>query len=301
MQLQNDLSNAWISNAGINDTNKPDPSAIQKCDDALNMTFELLGTVGNTALAGFNSSVNFNIIHRPNGNILLASRGLSHAGYGLELVAEASASEVMPNIEQSYLYQMIDQLTGIIPKQFNSNLMDLLDTHGTLKIEMKNLKVPLDYMDPMTGNSSAIIGIESPSIPEDIELNGNNKIKLVTIRLITHKEAQSIEQFGKPAKDSLIQIYKNLNTHHVSSIGTNPIIFPQSAFMPLTAPLAAPAPLPAPAPQVLIPSIMIPPVTVNPLPQPPPPQLLIAPQAPIPTLIDPSTPTSSKDFGTDGP
>lgn len=98
--------------------------SVEQCDDARGIGYERLGRIDAKMLVGgqqHHHTVPFYIVHRANGNVALASRGLADpphfdptfsTGIGIELWGEADEAEVGTGqaLGSTYLFQMMHEV-----------------------------------------------------------------------------------------------------------------------------------------------------------------------------------------------
>jgi serine/threonine protein kinase len=212
---------------GLNGLKAPHVDPRNDCDIEREKQYELLGTMDRKMLiAEQTNATAFYIIHRSNGHIALASRGLadpdrqdpSHTtGFGLELWAEADEKEVGTGqmLGTSFLFQMIHEVAGNV-LQIGIRLRQLLDLHKLVSMELNNVDAPPVYKDPNSGRVCILLGVPSPDLPEFLEMSGH-KIRLVTLRLLTHAECLVIRRFAAAGRSALCELFVASGSRHIST------------------------------------------------------------------------------------
>lgn len=238
---------------------------IEECNAARQRTYATLGEVDRKLLGDANNP--FCIIRRGNGNVALASNGLSDppnalegtTGHGVEIIGEAAEKEVGTGdqLRASYLFQMMHELATNV-RQNGLKLRTLLDTHLLLSIELNTVVAPPHYVDPNSNRTCVLLGIKAHdrpgySVPESIAMPDGRKVKLVTVRLLSYEEMLVARRFGNRGRTSLEKLFHREGTYHISSLRARPlpaalVPAPAPAPVPVPPPVAVPAPAPPPAP-----------------------------------------------------
>lgn len=214
-----------------------DGPSVEACDAAREQFYEQLGVIDKKMLVGEHvATCALYIIHRPGGNVALASRGLSDppsespntTGFGLELWGEAKEADVGTGAQlgSSYLFQMMHEVAGNV-RQFGLKLRTLIDIHGLVSMELNNVDAPPLYVDPQTNRACVLLGITTDGLPDHFQMPGGLKVRLITVRLLTHEECLVVRRFGSPGRRAIAELFTRNMTHHVSSarapIGLTPI------------------------------------------------------------------------------
>jgi hypothetical protein len=258
--------------------------SVEECDAARVKVFEQLGVINRKMLVGETTQTcPLYIIHRPNGNVALATRGLANpsgetretTGFGLEIFAEAgvAAGSGSPysneKLGQSYLFQMMHEVAGNI-MQIGEKLRQLIDIHECVSMELNNVDAPPLYTDPHSNRTCVLLKVSSVPredtkgyIPEHFLMPGGLKVKIVTVRLLTFDECLVIRRFGKSGRKALVELFNGDKSYHVAplklpkyvpespavSVFANSVaLLSNSAPTPASAPVPGPVIAPAPAP-----------------------------------------------------
>lgn len=149
------------------------------------------------------SAPEFDVVQRPNGIVALVTKGLwqpanSSASFGAELIAEAPKDE-KTDLLNFWLYHCL--LEGAISIMKNpAALQKELAERKYATVEINNVKLPKEFVDPQTGAAHLLLGVVSPEIPQSFGALEHN-VPVVTARLLTHAEWQNHakikEQFQK--------------------------------------------------------------------------------------------------------
>jgi hypothetical protein len=64
-------------------------------------------------------------------------------------------------------------------------------------MELNNIRLPAEFLDPGTGRCAVILGIKPPGLPSFFMPTPNLKVLLVTVRLVTFEMCKIILEFGR--------------------------------------------------------------------------------------------------------
>jgi len=204
-----------------------DGPSVEACDAARERAYERLGTIDRKMLVGEQvATAPLYIVHRSNGNVALASRGLADpphvdrttTGLGLELWGEASEAEVGTGAQlgASILFQILHEVAGNA-KQIGMRLRQLLDLHGLVSMELNNVDAPPLYVDPNTGRTCVLLGIPSVDLPDSFFMPGGLRVRLVTVRLLTFEECLVIRRFSAAGRKALADLFQQDESRHIST------------------------------------------------------------------------------------
>ena len=187
----NPTLNGWVN---IPSTSTRDIPSAKKCEKIRKIAYAQLGEIVNQQIFETKNStyckISLYTIHRPNGNILLASSGLSNpphndaelAGLGFEIIAEANGKK-LDLLHKSIIVLIKKVITthSEIAKGGKSNKFFLV------KLPY-NKKIPSRFKDAQE-NIIWLLGISAPAkqVPDFILLT-NRKTRLITAKLLKSDE-----------------------------------------------------------------------------------------------------------------
>lgn len=206
------------------------------CFEARCIAYEKLGELDKKMIIDDRVGADFYIIHRKNGNVMLASSGLADltyeetlpntTGLGLEIVAEADEKEVgssVPQLRKSWFFHMMSELVLRI-KQYDSRIRQLLDDLELILVELDNVNAPPLYTTP-EGRIAVLMGISAQNkpecpLPDFIQMPQGRKVRLVTVRLLRTDEIHFILQYGAGARKAISSWYTFEGLYHISTTQT---------------------------------------------------------------------------------
>jgi serine/threonine protein kinase len=184
----------------------------------------------------------FYVVHRNNGNVALVTCGLwdpnevapndptSNAALpGIELVAEAKESEC-ENLSNSWLYQCLLEV-ACTAKRNGTKLRRLLRERSYATMEVMDVKLPSEFLDPTTGRACMLLGVDAPTIPKHFMAPNNVQVNIVTARLLTLLQWRDSQEFAV-GKKPLAAKFNREDTHHLSSL----VVPPRTAHGPTREP-----------------------------------------------------------------
>lgn len=216
--------------------------SIEACNEMREAAYKKLGEIDKEMIIDEHMKTCFYyVIHRRNGNVAIASYGLSDpphyssrpdtTGLGFELIAEADEKEVGSGgaaLISSWLFQMMVESVKYV-KTHGIKFRSLLDYHGLLSmgLDLNKIEVPLTYTIQHKLNISLLLGIKADQkpecpLPEFIDMPRDRKIRLVTVRLLTKEENYSIRiikdpQLRNAQRNILAKQFQKDGTYHVST------------------------------------------------------------------------------------
>ncbi len=173
----------------------------------------------------------FYVVHRANGNVVLVTSGLwdpnetlfasdqpssGAALPGIELLAEAKESEV-PDLSNSWLYQCLLEVACTV-KRNGPKLRRLLRERQYATLEVMDVKLPPEFLDPTTGRACMLLGIEGKDVPKEFQGRSSEEVvTVVTARLLTLAQWRDSQEFAV-GKKSLGARFVRDGTCHISCI-----------------------------------------------------------------------------------
>lgn len=205
-------------------------------DDAVTLAREkFLSQLGNIdpymIVAKRVDAPSFYVVHRPNGNVALVTSGLwdpgdlsttdqaSNALLGMELMAEAPESECS-DLSNSWLYQCLLEV-ACTAKRNGPKLRRLLRERQYATMEVMDVKLPKEFLDPTTGRACMLLGIEGKDVPKSfVGADASQVVNVVTARLLTLVQWRDSQEFAF-GKKPLAARFVREGTYHISSIVSN--------------------------------------------------------------------------------
>jgi hypothetical protein len=176
----------------------------------------------------------FYVVHRPNRNVALVTCGLwnpnevvpsgsdsNSSGQtgsplpGIELLAEAPEKE-LGDMANSWLYQCLLEV-ACTAKRNGTKLRRLLRERSYAIMEVMDVKLPFEFLDPTTGRACMLLGIESTTVPKYFMAPNNAYVTIVTARLLTLVQWRDSQEFAV-GKKPLAARFNREGTDHISSL-----------------------------------------------------------------------------------
>lgn len=177
----------------------------------------------------------FRVVRRPNGNVIIASDGLSDPfddislgegnvnGFGLEFFIETPAvevSETIHNIKQSWQFQLLYTVSQLAAG--HGGIRGIMDDMTLLSTEAEGVSdsIPEEYKAShvnAAGRVGALLGLTELStdvsepdsvVPERVEGMPLTDVLLVNIKLLTLPELKLITEQGAEGRNHLAEIFK---------------------------------------------------------------------------------------------
>lgn len=134
---------------------------------------------------------------------------------GMELMAEAWEDE-LGDMSSSWLYQCLLEV-ACTAKRNGTKLRRLLRERSFATMEVMDIKLPFEFLDPTTGRACMMLGIESPTVPKYFMAPGNTPVSVITARLLTLAEWRDSQEFAVGKKPLAARFFRE-GTHHYSTL-----------------------------------------------------------------------------------
>jgi hypothetical protein len=181
----------------------------------------------------------FRVVRRPNGNVIIASDGLSDPfddvslgegnvnGFGLEFYIETPADEVsetIHDIKQSWQFQLLYTVSQLAAG--HGGIRSIMDDMTLLSTEAEGVNdtIPEEFKvshvnsagrvgallgltDPAAGDELANGGASSTSVPDKVDGMPLTDVLLVNIKLLTLPELKLITDQGADGRRQLSELF----------------------------------------------------------------------------------------------
>jgi len=160
----------------------------------------------------------FYVVHKPNGNILFVTCGLSTLTETdkLELLAEAKESELGKDLAKSWLYQCLKNISGTAKRNITQLSRQIKEKHYAT-MEVEDVGLPVAFSDPNTKRSCMFLGIEPYLVPNAYRDCNGNLVNIITTRLLTLEQWRASQEFSL-GKEKLAKKFTTTKKHHISTL-----------------------------------------------------------------------------------
>ncbi len=135
------------------------------------------------------------------------------------LDATAKKGHTSPGLCGSWLCQCLLEI-ACTAKRNDSKVRNILKARQYATMEVKDIKLPPEFVDPSTGRGCMLLGIEGKDMPKKDPSEGDKVITVVTARLLTLKQWRDSQEFAVGKRPLAARFAKVEGTYHVSSILT---------------------------------------------------------------------------------
>ncbi len=166
------------------------------------------------------------VIHRPGGQTLLVTDGLSDffvdraepsVGFGLELALETDES--LNGVEKSWPLLLLERVADEVAK--HERVREKVKT-GLMSMEVSGEGMPQPLVT-QEGSVGVLLGMGASTLPRGFPLR-DGEVRLVTVKALLPSELAYLLEHGRKGRDELLRCFEQEGSGHLSRVGRSPVV-----------------------------------------------------------------------------